>query len=209
MTILMKGEFKGKYLLPSTESTFHLLSTIMNWNSPEWGNFFTPRIGLYRSAKMGRENVIIQLKEDTQCQFAWDYEHEKVRKLFNFNFPGGKRKIVLIPFSICAYHFCGTVNLKSKGRDDFFKSHFIIVYLYNRKLNLLAGGRIHVFLKGVSDSQGSKPNTEVLFLAASKKDSFVTHKNSLTKANYFLAVKTLLDLVRIQCLFQLLSSMSK
>ena len=69
---------------------------------------------------MGRENVIIQLKEDTQCQFAWDYEHEKVRKLFNFNFPGGKRKIVLIPLSICAYHFCGAVNLKSKGRDEFF-----------------------------------------------------------------------------------------
>ena len=42
---------------------------------------------------MGRENVIIQLKEDTQCQFAWDYEHENVRKLFNFNFAGGKRKI--------------------------------------------------------------------------------------------------------------------
>ena len=47
---------------------------------------------------MGRENVIIQLKEDTQCQFAWDYEHENFRKLFNFNFAGGKRKIVSIKF---------------------------------------------------------------------------------------------------------------
>ena len=45
---------------------------------------------------MGRENVIIQLKEDTQFQFAWDYEHENVRKLFSFNFAGGKRKIVSI-----------------------------------------------------------------------------------------------------------------
>ena len=45
---------------------------------------------------MGRENAIIQLKEDTQSQFAWDYEQENVRKLFNFNFAGGKRKIVLI-----------------------------------------------------------------------------------------------------------------
>ena len=62
------------------------------------GQFFTPRIGLYRSAKMGRENVIMQLKEDTQCQFAWDYEQENVRKLFNFNFARGKRKIVLIKF---------------------------------------------------------------------------------------------------------------
>ena len=62
------------------------------------GHIFTPRMGLYRSAKMGRENAIIQRKEDTQCQFAWDYEQEKVRKLFNFNFAGGKRKIVLIKF---------------------------------------------------------------------------------------------------------------
>ena len=62
------------------------------------GHIFTTRIGLYRSAKMGRENVIIQLKEDTQFQFAWDYEHENVRKLFNFNFAGGKRKIVSIKF---------------------------------------------------------------------------------------------------------------
>ena len=46
---------------------------------------------------MGRENVIMQLKEDTHCQFAWDYEHENVRKLFNFNFAGGERKLVLIP----------------------------------------------------------------------------------------------------------------
>ena len=34
------------------------------------GHIFTPRMDLYRSAKMERENVIIQLKEDTQCQFA-------------------------------------------------------------------------------------------------------------------------------------------
>ena len=47
---------------------------------------------------MGRENAIIQLKEDTQSQFAWDYEQENVRKLFSFNFAGGKRKIVLIKF---------------------------------------------------------------------------------------------------------------
>ena len=47
---------------------------------------------------MERENAIIQLKEDTQSQFAWDYEQENVRKLFNFNFAGGKRKIVLIKF---------------------------------------------------------------------------------------------------------------
>ena len=47
---------------------------------------------------MGRENAIIQLKEDTQSQFAWDYEQENVRKLFNFNFAGDKRKIVLIKF---------------------------------------------------------------------------------------------------------------
>ena len=62
------------------------------------GHIFTPRIGWYRSAKMGRENVIIQLKEDTQCQSAWDYEQENVRKMFNFNFAGGKRKIALIKF---------------------------------------------------------------------------------------------------------------
>ena len=53
------------------------------------GHIFTLRMGLYRSAKMGRENVIIQLKEDTQCQFAWDYEHENFRKLFNFTFAWG------------------------------------------------------------------------------------------------------------------------
>ena len=47
---------------------------------------------------MERENAIIQLKEDTPSQFAWDYEQENVRKLFNFNFAGGKRKIVLIKF---------------------------------------------------------------------------------------------------------------
>ena len=58
---------------------------------------------------------------------------------------------------------------------------------------MLVGGRIHVFLKR------SKPNTVVSFLAAREKDSFVTHKNSLTKANYFVVLKTLLDLVRIQC----------
>ena len=65
---------------------------------------------------MGRENVIIQLKEDTQCQFAWDYEHENVRKLFNFNFAGGKRKIVLIPlrstiFSLRKHLFYFTIEL--------------------------------------------------------------------------------------------------
>ena len=47
---------------------------------------------------MGRENVIIKLKEDTECQFAWDYERKNFRKLFNFNFAGGKRKIVSIKF---------------------------------------------------------------------------------------------------------------
>ena len=52
-------------------------------------------------------------------------------------------------FSICAYHFSFAVNLKSNGRDEFFLFHFIMVYLYNSKLNLLAGGRIHVFLKKV------------------------------------------------------------
>ena len=65
---------------------------------------------------MGRENAIIQLKEDTQSQFAWDYEQENVRKLFNFNFAGGKRKIVLIPlrstiFSLRKHLFYFTIEL--------------------------------------------------------------------------------------------------
>ena len=67
MIILMKGGLKQKYLLLLTESTFHSL----NFHHCELkfarvGHFITPRIGLYRSAKMGRENVIMQLKEDTQ-----------------------------------------------------------------------------------------------------------------------------------------------
>ena len=113
-------------------------------------------------------------------------------------------------FSICAYHFSFAVNLKSNGREEFFFISFHYGISIQQQTQLTGGwANTCISEKGVSDSQGSKPNTVVSFLAASKKDSFVSHKNSLTKANYFLAVKTLLDLVRIQCLFQLLSSMSK
>ena len=42
MTILMKGELTRKYLLLSTESTFHSISIIMNSNSPEWGKVLHP-----------------------------------------------------------------------------------------------------------------------------------------------------------------------
>ena len=71
MIVLIKGELKQKYLLLLNESTFRSL----NFHHHELkfarvGHIFTPRIGLYRSAKMGRENVIMQLKEDTRCQFA-------------------------------------------------------------------------------------------------------------------------------------------
>ena len=44
------------------------------------------------------------------------------------------------PFSIRAYHFCGAVNLTSKGRDEFF---FLISFHYSisiQQQTQLAGG---------------------------------------------------------------------
>ena len=43
--------------------------------------FYTP-YGFIQISKDGKRKCNYALKEDTQCQFAWDYEHENFRKLF-------------------------------------------------------------------------------------------------------------------------------
>ena len=119
------------------------------------------------------------------------------------------------------YDFSGhAVNLKSKGRDVFF-IYFISLQVYVFFCRTTANstcwrmGEYMYFWKGVSESRVETYYSSIMFGCQQKIKtksclySFVTNKNSLTKANYFLAVKTLLVLFRIQCLFQLLSSTSK
>ena len=115
----------------------------------------------------------------------------------------------------CFLHdFSGhTVNLiqKSKGRDDFL--NFILsvcVYIFfsviQQQTQLAGGGWANtcisekVFLESESRVETSYYSS-IIFGSQQKIKthvyiySFVTHKNSLTKANYFLAVKTILDLL--------------
>lgn len=70
MTIPMKGELKGKYLLLSTESTFHSLSIIMNSNSPEWGIFLHPGWVYTDQQRWEEKKCNYAPKEDSQCQLA-------------------------------------------------------------------------------------------------------------------------------------------
>ena len=63
MAILMKGELKGKYLLLSTESTFHSLS-IMNSNSPEWGIFLHP-VWVYTDQQRWEEKMQLYNEKKT------------------------------------------------------------------------------------------------------------------------------------------------